>query len=286
MLPSFMGQLKPLFEWCFMNRLEINWSKTFGMIITNKRVKNLKNFKEIDLGVAKVQIVDKFRLLGITLDAKLNFEINVSELRQQINRKLYSIKKLFYLSLSVKIQFFKTFMLPYFDYCSSIIIYFSNKAMQKLANCYYLCLYKLFKISFDSNEPNVVNNVLKKWGLFNLHHRLVKKLSLFVVKIFIFKNPPNLAQELKFNFERKLPYNLRNKCNLIQPIVKRRAGEYTFTYFFTNFVNKLLLNFFKQKFLLKDFKIFLSNNLDKFVDICKIESQNLNFNIKNSYLFF
>ena len=286
MITSFKCQLKPLFDWCDMNRLEINWSKTFCMIITNKRISGLKSLKEIELGEARVQIVDKFRLLGITLDTKLNFEFYVSELRLQINRKLYSIKKLFYLSLSVKIQFFKTFILPYFDYCSSTIIYYSSKAIQKLSNCYYLCFYKLFKISFDSNDPIVVNNQLKQWGLFNLHHRLVKKLSLFVVKIFIFKNPPNLAQELKFNFERNLPYDLRNKSKFVQPIVKRKAGESTFSYFFTNFVNKLFVNFFKQKFELKDFKIFLSNNLDNFVNISKNVFHKLNFNIKNSYLFF
>ena len=162
-----------------MNKLEINWSKTFCMVITNKRLKDLKSLKVIDFGEAKVQIVDKFRLLGVTIDSKLNFELYISELRLQINRKLYSIKKLFYLSINVKIQFFKTFILPYFDYCSSLVIYFSKQAIQKLENCYYLCIYKLFKISFDSNEPNLVNSQLKKWGLFNLHHRLVRKLSLF-----------------------------------------------------------------------------------------------------------
>jgi hypothetical protein len=38
-----------------------------------------------------------------------------------INRKLYSINRLFYLPFNVKLQFFKSFLLPYFDYGISLM---------------------------------------------------------------------------------------------------------------------------------------------------------------------
>ena len=89
-----------------------------------------------------VNVVTSFKLLGITIDNKLNFKQYASDIRKAINHKLYSIKKLFYLSFNVKLQFLKTFILPYFDYCSTIIIYFNKTLIQKIANYFYICLFK------------------------------------------------------------------------------------------------------------------------------------------------
>ena len=33
---DFVKKLNPLIEWCSMNRMDINWSKTFFMIVTAK----------------------------------------------------------------------------------------------------------------------------------------------------------------------------------------------------------------------------------------------------------
>jgi hypothetical protein len=73
--------------------------------------------KEIDMNGSEVAVVSSFKLLGVTLDNKLKFDTFTSELRKKILVKMYSIKKLYQLCYSVKLQFFKSFMLPYFDYC-------------------------------------------------------------------------------------------------------------------------------------------------------------------------
>lgn len=277
--------LKLFFQWCEFNRLDINWSKTFCMIVTNKRIKELKEIKEIKIGETNIELVDKFKLLGVYIDSKLRFEFNVSQMRVQINRKLYSIRKLFYLPFKIKIQFFKTFIVPIFDYCSTLLIYYSDQAIQKLANSYYLCIFKLFKLSFNSDNYDSVNLELKKLGIFNLHHRIVKKLSIFVYKINIFQNPPNLKDELKFNFERKVPYNLRNSNNLSMPRTERKFGEQTFGYFFTKFINILFIEKICDKTSLKDFKFFIIKNLDHCVSKALDHFKKLNFYIKYFYFF-
>ena len=48
-----------------------------------------------------VKVVSSFRLLGVVLDNKLNFNAHVSATCSLINRKLFSIKRLFYLATSV-----------------------------------------------------------------------------------------------------------------------------------------------------------------------------------------
>ena len=106
LISRFKKRLEPLIDGCKFNKLDLNWSKTFFMFITNKRAK-LPSEIEVDGNLIKT--VDNFKLLGVTLDNKLNFSTHCSNLKKIINRKMYSIKRLFYLATSVKIQFFKTF---------------------------------------------------------------------------------------------------------------------------------------------------------------------------------
>jgi hypothetical protein len=73
------------------------------------------------------------------VDYKLNFQEHIAISCQMVNRKIYSIKRLFQLSLSVKVKFFKTFVMPYFDtltYCGTLSIYFANLLLTKLCYSY------------------------------------------------------------------------------------------------------------------------------------------------------
>jgi hypothetical protein len=133
LIGTFKRNVALLQDWCLFNRLDINWSKTFATFVTNKRIKLPS---KIDIDQKCIKVVSTFELLGISIDNKLNFSQYVGEMRKTINMKLHSIKRLFYLSAPVKIQFFKTFILPCFDYCSTLAIYYSKRIIQKIANCY------------------------------------------------------------------------------------------------------------------------------------------------------
>jgi hypothetical protein len=128
------GVIEELNTWCYFNKVDINWEKTFFMVFTKKKIE-IPDF--IQIKEAKIKVVDNFKLLGFTIDNRLNFMKLVSETCLSVNKKLFSIKRLFYLCTSVKIQFFKTFILPYFDYVFTIICYFSKEAIQRLANSFY-----------------------------------------------------------------------------------------------------------------------------------------------------
>ena len=144
-IEEFKKYLEPLLEWCEFNRLDINWDKTHFMIISYRK-HSLPEFVEV-LG-NRVTIVNEFKLFGITIDSTLTFSQHVSNTLKAINTKLFSIKRLFFLPFAVKIQFFKTFILPYFDYCFSLCIYFPKYVLQNLQNHYYFCLFKLFGFDF------------------------------------------------------------------------------------------------------------------------------------------
>ena len=98
------------------------------MFITNRRVilPTATSFNK-----ENIEVVSKFLLLGITLDYRIKFLDFVSGLYFVINRKMFAIKRLFYLSKAVELQYYKTFIFPFFDFGLSLIIYFSKLAIQK-----------------------------------------------------------------------------------------------------------------------------------------------------------
>ena len=88
LINKFKEYLKPMLDWCKFNKLDINWDKTFFMFVTNKRVgKQIPN--EISIENCQVKVVDNFKLLGVTIDNKLNFDKYSRDLRLSVNKKLY-----------------------------------------------------------------------------------------------------------------------------------------------------------------------------------------------------
>ena len=74
------------------------------MFIKNKRYDYPK---QIIINGNEVKVVDSFKLLGVHLNSKLNFVNFISNTKKSINIKLYSIKRLFYLSNNVKLNSLK-----------------------------------------------------------------------------------------------------------------------------------------------------------------------------------
>ena len=64
---DFVRKLNPLIEWCSMNRMDINWSKTFFMIVTAKHKNKLNIPATIKIGTNDVSVTDEFKLLGVLI---------------------------------------------------------------------------------------------------------------------------------------------------------------------------------------------------------------------------
>ena len=88
--------------------LDINWDKTELMFFTQEREIDFP--KTIMIQNKTLNVIDKFKLLDIIIDNDLTFLPQVARIK--INQRLFSIKKIFFLENSVKLQFFKTFILP------------------------------------------------------------------------------------------------------------------------------------------------------------------------------
>jgi len=257
------------------------------MFISNKRnpidKKKLKFPSTVNILGNDVKVVNSFKLLGITIDDTLNFHHYASELKKSVYRKLYSIKRLFYLSFSVKLQFFKTFIQPYFDYCSTIFIYFSRSAIQRIANYFYICLNKLlnFKFTTLSTDFNNVNNCLEKVGLNSFQHRLFIRLMTFSHKLFNSEFAPlNLKNALQI---KPSLASINTRSTVVKSIaiydigVLNDYGKKTFNYFFGNFINVFCLSDFSLSFKL--FKTRTINNVNLYFNsfICNCSSFNIKY---------
>ena len=76
----------------------INWQKTKAMI------KSATELQFLLLNGSLVEIVDNFKLLGCTIDNKLNFEIHFRLLKKTILYKLYSIKNIYFILTSIRLS--------------------------------------------------------------------------------------------------------------------------------------------------------------------------------------
>ena len=94
LITKFKKKLEPFIEWCKFNKLDINWSKTFFMFVTNKHIKK-KLPKFIAINGVQVEVVESFKLLGVTIDNKLSFTKYSSDMRKIINRNYLVLKDYF-----------------------------------------------------------------------------------------------------------------------------------------------------------------------------------------------
>ena len=80
-LPKCISKFKQatlsVVEWCDNNRLDISWSKTFALIHNNQDELNVDKIQINDQ--INISVVNKFKLLGVTIDDKLSFCPHVSE---------------------------------------------------------------------------------------------------------------------------------------------------------------------------------------------------------------
>ena len=275
LITNFILDVKPLIDWCNINRLDLNWTKTYFLFIKNKRYLYPT---EIDLYGNKVEVIDTFKILGVEIDSTLCFDSFITSIKKIVIKKLYSIKKLFYLAHSVKIQFFKSFIIPYFNYCITLYIYFPKATLQRLCNLYYYCLYKLFNFKLHGNITSA-NNFLESYTLVSFQHNLLSHSLIFVYKIL---NKPDSPINLKSLLEigkKVCTYNLRCNTSYINTHTKNHFGERTFNYFFLKLITLIGIDEFSLDF--NFFKLRITNNINLLYDKFTNDFPNYNLFIKD-----
>ncbi len=244
-------------SWINHNKLFLNLSKTKFMLINNAK-RGARKPNAIQLQDNLIEVVSEFKLLGCTIDEKLNFNKHVSNTKTYVCKNLFTIKNLFFLSFEIKVHFFKTFLLPHFDYCASLFIHFNHTQIDKINKTYNLCLYVLLGLELNHLTLEDQQEKLKPLNILPYRYRLLFRFSLFSYKIvnnFILNDIKNILKPIV-----KAANTRATSSNLYEvPLVLSYCGCKRISLSLTTLMNKVLKNF--TNLTLKDFKDIILGNL-------------------------
>ena len=126
--------LSKLVEWCKMNKLTINLSKTKHMIIPRSQNHiNLLKDKSVNIALEKLHNVSSYKYLGVDLEQTLCFETMVDTMYNKANRKLHSLKNIRpYITNSVASLIYKTCIRPVMEYADFLVDGCNRRKVEQL----------------------------------------------------------------------------------------------------------------------------------------------------------
>ena len=128
-------------KWFTDNQMIVNPDKFQAMILQNSR--NSKNYEPVKLEIESTKIETKsaVKLLGITIDNKINFEEHISELYKKASMQLNAINRLHrFMGKEQKEALINSFIFPNFNYFPLVWHFCSCKSSQKIEKIQPHCL--------------------------------------------------------------------------------------------------------------------------------------------------
>ena len=150
------SELQNLHQWCCVNKLSINPSKTNIIIIPPKQTNaTIPHLHLISNGSA-INIVDSAKYLGIVIDDELNFKLHIKTIEGKVARSVGILSKLkHFFPQNIMLQLYYALVHPFLSY--GIIIWgttcptyikrlksLQNRVIQAVARCHYRDEVKLF----------------------------------------------------------------------------------------------------------------------------------------------
>lgn len=127
------------FLWCECNKLTININKSKSMVFLNKIPRLHNSLREgVDIRVKgiKLELVSKYKYLGILLDENLSFTNHVSYLLGIISQRIYLLKTIrHYVDVKTALLLYKTMILNYFDIGDIFYDCCKKSQLKKLQTC-------------------------------------------------------------------------------------------------------------------------------------------------------
>ena len=148
-------------KWCSDNSLTINSKKTKFMEYSLNRNHSFKDECHCYLLGQPLEVVDKYKYLGIILDTHLTYKPHIKSVISKVTNKLSVLTKIRkYIDVHTSLVLFKSMILSHFDYGDFIYAAASNDILndiQILQNkCLRLCTSSLYDI--NTNYLHTISN--------------------------------------------------------------------------------------------------------------------------------
>ena len=194
-----------LTAWFPENHMKLNEDKCHLIIFgTSKEKVNMH------VGEEQIKENDHEKLLGITLDKKLNFKKHVQTLCKKTSQKLHALTSISIYMEPEKLKLFmKAFLVSQFSYCPLIFIFHDRNLNNKINRMHERPLRIAYKDNISSFE-----NLLIMDNFVKAHQRNLQLLMIDICKTKHDLNPSFMKQSFE---EEVVPYNLRPSDKLQLP---------------------------------------------------------------------
>ena len=172
--------------------------------------------KAVNIGTSCIEQSDKEKLLGTTLDKKLDFNCHVEEKCKKNWPKLHTLARVAKFMDQEKLQtVMNAFIMSQFSYCPVIWMFHDRNINKKINKIHERALRIAFKDTSSKFE-----DLLKKAASVTIHQR---NLQLLATEIYKTKHDLNPKFMGEIFVEKNIPYNLRGKNHLSVSIPRTNA---------------------------------------------------------------
>ena len=258
LLDDLVKDLSLISEWLEHNQLILNLNKTVAIHFSfNQRNKSLYKTLHLKFNDEQVKFVDNAKLLGVTIDHLLKFDVHTTNVCKKINSKSYLLSKSIYLFTDkLRPIIFNLFLLSHFDYCGSLFIHLNMKSDEvKLERCFAKAVKRILGVNISNLRNDVQLGLLSRFNILPLGYRRFIQFCSFLYFIFFTNN--KLCNSLKKRLNRNdRVYDSRRSWAL--PVFQTDFKKYSFIT-----ISSKLMNYFKRLDIKNSSKKIFLNNVKK-----------------------
>jgi hypothetical protein len=259
MVNNFNSELLKIADWFAVNRLSLNIQKTHFMHFTNSKQTTEQNLMIEHQCIKKVNVT---KFLGIKIDEKLTWKNHIEYINSKISKSLGILFKIRHIvNKQWRIKLYKTFILPYLNYCNIVWASTFKSTLKPLI----ISQKKALKLALGLpilTPSSQVFELAKVHSIFEINqiHML----------IFMYKYVNNMLPSSFINYiqrNERLMYNFRNIQEFMLPFPRLEKFKFSVLYkapsewhlLSQNLKNSSSLNMFKL--CIKNHFLFQSNRI-------------------------
>jgi hypothetical protein len=284
LIDSLTSDLLIISEWLRHNRLILNMKKTNAIYFSNGcRINKGITLPNIIFDNISIPYVEKTKLLGVIIDNKLKFDLHTIDLCKKVSYKIRTLNRCAFLfEAGFKIILFKLFILPSYDYCSTLFLHFTSQTdSQRLIKSFSKNIFKFLKIQLFTVNVNVKNKSCNYVMDIDKQVKLLNDINIMPLKLrflrnfirFLNSNLTNLSTTFLMAYILSFKKDMPSRVYSFKfPYSNTKHAKYSFSTISIKILNLFLFNYITKNDTKTNFKNGISDHftLLKFYNIyCK-----------------